>query len=538
MKKQLTRWLGILGIAAAGPVFAENVVEDYNPELDGRWRGELKFDQGISLVLGINIDEGKLTGDSPNQGMFGREPTAFALSGNRVGFEDKEINASFEGTLEGDVLKGQFTQGKTIDIALQKLDASDRERLKFEASYKGDLVINKTATLPLQLNVAVLPDGYLGTLDSPAQHSYGIPLTELVINDEKVSFQSPIINASYTGTYNNGAYEGTFVQGMERPLTLKKATPDEEEQTSVPKPQAGNHGGALAVITRDGVETQFYADHNAQTLYEIGSNTKTMVAYLLAKAIVEGKVEAGATLTDYWEEAPADITLVELASHHSGLPRLPENLTLDEGSFHDPYAHYGQQHMQAALASVTPGGKAYLYSNFGFGVLAETLAKAKDTPFPALLEQELLAPLQMGNTSVARADEQDSPLLAQGHDAMGQPVAAWHFDSMAGAGAVVSNLDDMVRYVEAMMQKNAAQDPVLELMLSPEATLGECCSHPLGWMLDKDEQDRPFAWHAGQTAGFTSVIGFYLDGSRGMVLLNNQSIGIEEQMLQWLTQAE
>ena len=54
-------------------------------------------------------------------------------------------------------------------------------------------------------------------------------------------------------------------------------------------------------------------------------------------------------------------------------------------------------------------------------------------------------------------------------------------------------------------------------------------------MLDKDKQGRPFAWHAGQTAGFACVIGFYLDGSRGMVLLNNQSIGVEEQMLEWLT---
>lgn len=538
MKKQLKRWLGVLGILAMGPVVAETLVEDYNSVLDGVWRGELKFQQGVSLALGININEGIMTLDSPNQGMFGREPTAFTLSGNKVSFEEKELKASFQGTLEGDTLKGQFTQGKTIDIALQKLDASDRERQKFEASYKGDLVIDKAATLPLQLNIAVVPDGYVGTLDSPAQNSYGIPLTEVVIDDKQIRFQSPMIKASYSATYKDGAYEGTFVQGMERPLTLKKVTPGEEDQSSVPKPQAGDHGGALAVITPSGVETEFYADHNAQTRYEIGSNTKTMVAYLLARAIADGKVKADATLNDYWATAPDDITLVQLATHHSGLPRLPENLLLEEGSYHDPYAHYGRQQMQEALGSVTPGEKTYLYSNFGFGVLGETLAINADTDFANLLQEELLAPLQMANTTVALAGKPDSPKLVQGFDFAGNPVSAWHFDSMAGAGAVVSNLDDMVKYVQAMMQKSAAKDPVMQLMLNPAESLGNCCPHPLGWMLEKDKKGRPFAWHAGQTAGFTSVIGFYLDGSRGMVLLNNQAIDTDGQILTWLTVSE
>lgn len=536
MKKQLKRWLGVLGVVAMGPVSAATLVEEYDLELDGVWRGELKFEPGWSLALGINIKEGILTLDSPNQGAFGDEPTSYTLSGNTVSFVEKKLKVSFKGRLEGDTLKGQFTQGKTVDIELQKLDASDRERQKFEASYKGDLIINKTATLPLQLNVAVVPGGYIGMLYSPSQHPEPIPLTEMVIDDKQISFKSPVLNASYSATFKNGAYEGTFIQGMERPLTLKKVTPGEEGQASVPKPKAGEHGGVRAVITPAGVETEFYADHNANTLYEIGSNTKTMVAYLLAKTIVDGNIKADATLADYWPEAPADITLVQLASHRSGLPRLPENLLLEETNYHDPYASYGRQQMQEALASVTPGEKNYLYSNFGFGALGEALALNADQPFVIVLAKELLMPLAMENTYVAITGIEDAAQLAQGFDLAGNPVSAWHFDAMAGAGAVVSTLDDMVSYVQAMMQKSAAKDPVMQLMLNPAEALGDCCSHPLGWMLEKDKKGRPFAWHAGQTAGFSSVIGFYLDGSRGMVLLNNQSIGIEEQMLHWLTE--
>ena len=58
--------------------------------------------------------------------------------------------------------------------------------------------LSQTSTLPLRVNVAVVHNGYIGTLDSPAQQSYGIPLTELVINDSKLSFESPMLQASFS----------------------------------------------------------------------------------------------------------------------------------------------------------------------------------------------------------------------------------------------------------------------------------------------------------------------------------------------------
>ena len=517
--------LGIMGALAinASATDSTGSGNGYSSELDGRWRGALVFPQGASLTLGINIEQGEMTLDSPNQGMFGRKPTQFSLDGNSVSFTEKELNASFEGVLEDGRLKGRFLQGKHVDIELQKLDAADRERLVFEGSYRGDLIINKTGTLPLQLNVAVLADGYLGTLDSPAQHSYAIPLTELSISDQTVSFQSPMIQASYTGRFRGGAYRGTFVQGMERELDLKKVSADEEGQASVPKPQAGDHGGALAVITPQGVDKQFYAGHDAATLYEIGSNTKTMVAYLLARALAAGKVSASTSLSDIWPAAPADITLVELASHRSGLPRLPPNMRLDETTYADPYAHYDGALLHKALAELVPGEKGYLYSNFGFGVLGEALAENSGLSFSELLNEQLLKPFAMADTYVATGAG-DAAKLAQGYDVMGEPVSAWHFDALAGAGAVVSSLDDMIKYLQSLMAQDVDTKKLIGIMLEPAKHLGECCTHPLGWMLDSDEQGRPYAWHAGQTAGFTSVIGFYLDGSRAMVWLNNQSI--------------
>ncbi|MCP8899288.1 serine hydrolase domain-containing protein [Gilvimarinus xylanilyticus] len=519
-----------LGVFACASVQAQT--DDYASELNGSWRGLLEFPQGVHLALGVNINNGHITLDSPNQGSYDMAPTEYRLAGTEVSFSKKELNASFRGQLKNGQLHGTFKQGKAVPISLQKLGASDRERMALEGRYTGDLVIDGSASLPLVLNVAVLPEGFVGTLDSPAQQSYTIPLTNLNIDQNRVSFESPMIHASYKGDFKDGAYRGTFVQGLERPLNLRKEKPGEEAQSAIPKPQAGKHGGAQAVITRDHVDTEFFADHNADTLYEIGSNTKTMVAYTLAQMLRDGRITPASQVGDYWPEVKDPITLVDLASHHSGLPRLPENMLSSAESFTDPYALYDDQLLQSALQNVSLNREGYLYSNFGYGVLGQALAREEKVSFEQLLQGRVFAPLGMSNTYVALSAQRDKPRLAQGYNVMDEPVAPWHFDALAGAGAVISNLDDMVKYLQAMLKLACDDSPLLATMLNPAQTLGECCPHPLGWMIEQDSKGRDYAWHGGMTAGFSSVIGFYLDGSRAMVLLNNQSIALSQKNLE------
>ena len=74
----------------------------------------------------------------------------------------------------------------------------------FEGAYKGTLEINSRTTLPLQLNIAVVADGYLATRDSPAQESFGIPINQINIGDQQLTFSSSLIGASYTGTRDQG----------------------------------------------------------------------------------------------------------------------------------------------------------------------------------------------------------------------------------------------------------------------------------------------------------------------------------------------
>ena len=502
---------------------------------DGIWRGKLEVQDGIFLTVGYRIHDGEVTMDSPNQGMFGKSPTTFELEDGRLELSDNELSASFSGEFSGDTLQGTFTQGRALPLTLHRLQDDAKERLEFEGRYAGELVINSRSKLPLQLHVAVVHDGYYVTLDSPAQQSYGIPVEEFIINESQMSFRSQMINASYSASWSQGEYRGEFEQGQVRPLSLKRVE-EGEPQASVPKPQLGEYGGAIAVLTEDEVKSHYFLEHNADTQYEIGSVTKTMVGFLLAKALVEEQVSADTDVRELWPAAPEGFPVLALATHSSGLPRLPANL-FDAADPEDPYAHYDHAQMNEALEEVTLKEPHYEYSNFGFGLLGELLAERAGTPFEALLEDELFAPASMTQSYVAMSGTERPQRLAQGHDLFGEPAAPWHFQALAGAGGVVATLPDMINYVNFMRQGVANGDPVGKTMLQVQAPLADCCEQALAWIIGEDDDGNKYAWHNGQTGGYGAYIAFYLDGSRAVVVLNNQSTSIDASASALLTGA-
>ncbi|WP_113907815.1 serine hydrolase domain-containing protein [Aliidiomarina celeris] len=296
----------------------------------------------------------------------------------------------------------------------------------------------------------------------------------------------------------------------------------------------GEHGGAVALITQAGSESRFFGQHNEHTRYEIGSVTKTMVAYLLAEAMVNEQLVATTPVHTLWPEAPQGVPVMSLVTHTSGIPRLPENL-FDGADMYNPYAHYDSARMNQALASLTLQAPVYEYSNFAFGLLGELLARQAETDFAALMAERVFAPAGMANSYVAMASHKVHEQLAEGHDLLGESTPAWRFQALAGAGAVVATLSDMVNYVRFMQQGLAENHPVVAQVLQSQDALGDCCEQAMGWIIAKDPNGKPYAWHNGQTAGFASFVGFYLDGSRAVVLLNNQSVSVNEPALALLT---
>lgn len=224
--------------------FTSAQAEDDDPAaLEGVWRGVLTIQDNVYLALGITIENGQLTLDSPNQGMFDHAPTEFTLTSDSVSFTDTGLSAQYSGELKDGVLVGSFTQGSERPLTLYRLEQQDFERMKFEGRYAGDLVINQGSQLPLRLNIAVLHAGdehgqYLATLDSPAQQSFGIAIESVEISEAHLNFTSALIQASFESERTDKGYEGTFTQGQLLPLTLRKVE-EGEELAEAPKPEPG-----------------------------------------------------------------------------------------------------------------------------------------------------------------------------------------------------------------------------------------------------------------------------------------------------------
>lgn len=192
------------------------------------------------------------------------------------------------------------------------------------------------------------------------------------------------------------------------------------------------------------------------SLYEIGSITKTFTGLLLSQMILQGKVSLDEPIrkllppgTVRRPQGP-EIELVHLVTHQSGLPRLPENFHPRDDS--NPYIDYRQSDLYAFMAKrgvEKPKNAAFLYSNLGFGLLGQGLANAAGASYPLLLKVEITEPLGLRDTAITLSEEQRVRFL-QGY-AAGQPVHSWEFDALTGCGAIRSSAGDMLTYLEVQL---------------------------------------------------------------------------------------
>jgi serine-type D-Ala-D-Ala carboxypeptidase/endopeptidase len=147
----------------------------------------------------------------------------------------------------------------------------------------------------------------------------------------------------------------------------------------------------------------------ADAVFEIGSVTKTFTATLLAALGDEGIVALDDPVARHLPVAPPvrrrEITLADLATHHSGLPRLPAGLlprafTRDR---RDPYARFDDRRMRRAIAETRPKrapGTKFAYSNYGFGLLGYALAHRTGMSYGELVRERIALPLGLARTAV------------------------------------------------------------------------------------------------------------------------------------------
>ena len=283
--------------------------------------------------------------------------------------------------------------------------------------------------------------------------------------------------------------------------------------------------------TRDG-KTAVDGD----TVFEIGSVTKTFTATLLELMIERGELTLDAPAQQYLPatvKMPArggqQITLRHLVTHTSGLPRLPSNLKPEDPA--NPYADYTVDQLYSFLNACTLKrdiGARYEYSNLGVGLLGHILSLKAGTNYEALVVREICRPLQMDSTRIQLAPQLKAR-LAVGHNQAGVPVENWDIPTLAGAGALRSTARDMMKYLAANMGTHPT--PLATAMANAQVIQGPAgspeMSIALAWHVRK-KFGSEIVWHNGGTGGYHSFIGFDRTNRQGVVVLSNSASDIDD----------
>jgi serine-type D-Ala-D-Ala carboxypeptidase/endopeptidase len=270
---------------------------------------------------------------------------------------------------------------------------------------------------------------------------------------------------------------------------------------------------------------------DGDTVYEIGSITKTFTATLLAKAVTSGRVTLDTPVAQLLPDFKlpsrdgTQITLGDLGTQHSGLPRMPSNILPKDPA--NPYADYDAAKLNAFLADYQlprDPGASYEYSNLGFGLLGYALAQSEHTTYGAMVDQQILAPLGMTMSGTALTDAMRTH-LASGHDDTGKATKNWDFDALAGAGAIRSTANDMLRYLKTNMGIDRSPlAAAMQLAHQPRSDATKNIRIGLAWMTT----DKGIVWHNGETGGYRSFLGFTADGQHGIVILSNTAVDADD----------
>ena len=275
---------------------------------------------------------------------------------------------------------------------------------------------------------------------------------------------------------------------------------------------------------------------DGDSVFEIGSVTKVFTAALLADMVRRGEVKLDDPVSKFLPptvRVPArkgkQITLLDLATQTSGLPRVPANMTPKDRQ--NPYADYSVQQMYDFLSHYELPrdiGEKYEYSNLGFGLLGHALALKSGMSYEELLRKRILEPLGMKDTAIILSPAMRAR-LAPGHDAAGAAAANWDLPALAGAGALRSTVNDMLKFLAANL--GAGEGPLgpalQETHRIRHATDNSDMDIGLAWQVFHNF-GTDLVWHNGGTGGYHSWIGFVKSRGTGAVVLADSAASIDD----------
>jgi CubicO group peptidase (beta-lactamase class C family) len=305
-------------------------------------------------------------------------------------------------------------------------------------------------------------------------------------------------------------------------------------ERNAPRP---GQGIVIGVFEKDSVRivaggTGAGAAVDANTLFEIGSITKVFTALLLADMANKREVSLDDPAAKYLpaghrmpERNGRPITLRDLATHRSGLPRMADDMravTHPDG----PFADYDEKRLLAFLdrhQMTRDAGSEWEYSNLGMGLLGYLLGRAVGSDYETLVRTRITGPLGMNDTRITLPPGHTGRLAAP-FDAYMRPVKPWDLAILAGAGGIRSTAADMLIFARAAINPTSPIAPAMKTALAVRTPIqsSKGVEQALGWPV-RTIGGRELLLHDGQTAGFRSMLILEPAAGSAVVALTNSA---------------
>lgn len=290
-------------------------------------------------------------------------------------------------------------------------------------------------------------------------------------------------------------------------------------------------GLAAGVVQRGERRIVTYGTAKPDSIFEIASISKTFTALVLAQMVAEEATKlqepVRTLLPDGMIRRPltTEITLLDLATHRSGLPGMPDNLQPADPA--NPAADYHVANLYAFLKRhgvERPRDTSFEYSNLGFSLLGQALANRAGMSWEDLLKREVTGPLGLHDTVVTLSPEHKVRFIP-GQNLRGQTVRGWDMDALAPAGGLHSTAGDMLTFLEAQLhpERWAGAGTLAKALAKSHEIKADAVPGmriALGWL---HYTDNGAYWHNGATGGYSSYA--FFDPKRdfaGVVLFNQR----------------
>jgi CubicO group peptidase (beta-lactamase class C family) len=302
--------------------------------------------------------------------------------------------------------------------------------------------------------------------------------------------------------------------------------------------------GAVVFAKGFGVRTVGKPDPvDTQTLFAIASDTKSFTGIVLAMLADEGKIRWDAPVIEYlpWFRLADDyltreITIRDLLTHRSGLAR--GDLLWVGGSA------YTRTELLQRLRYLKPSWSfrsRYGYSNLMYVAAGEVAAAVEHKPWDEIVRDRILVPLGMTSTNTSVRLLPAMANVATPHakvDGSVQAVSYTDVDNIAAAGAINSNITDMVKWVRFQLdsgvvggkrlvtKRNFAETHTPQTVMRIDSAYREfnpfthIRSYAFGWNV-LDYRGREMLSHAGNLSGMNAMVGLLPEERLGIVVLTN-----------------